>query len=213
MLAGKSVFVQLLEFLPLKVFQRCVARYNGDANIRSFSCLDQFLCLVFAQLTYRESLRDIEACLRSQPTKLYHMGIRSMVARNTLSYANRVRDWRIYADVAMYLIKIARKLYQGEDIGLDIENTVYALDATTIDLCLTLCPWAFFRSTKSGIKLHTLIDLRGNIPSFLNITPANVHDVNTLDLLPIEPGAFYIMDRPISILCDYTNSQTISASL
>ena len=213
MLAGKSVFVQLLEFLPLKVFQRCVARYNGDANIRSFSCLDQFLCLVFAQLTYRESLRDIEACLRSQPKKLYHMGIRSIVARNTLSYANRVRDWRIYADVAMYLIKIARKLYQGEDIGLDIENTVYALDATTIDLCLTLCPWAFFRSTKSGIKLHTLIDLRGNIPSFLNITPANVHDVNTLDLLPIEPGAFYIMDRPISILCDYTNSQTISASL
>jgi len=195
MFSGKSVFAQILDFLPLKVFQRCVARYNGDANIRTFSCLDQFLCLVFAQLTYRESLRDIEACLRSQPAKLYHMGIRGAVARNTLSYANRVRDWRIYADVAMYLIKIARKLYQGEDIGLDIENTVYALDATTIDLCLTLCPWALFRSTKSGIKLHTLLDLRGNIPSFLNITPANVHDVNTLDLLPIEPGTFYIMDR------------------
>ena len=195
MFSGKSVFAQILDFLPLKVFQRCVARYNGDANIRTFSCLDQFLCLVFAQLTYRESLRDIEACLRSQPAKLYHMGIRGAVARNTLSYANRVRDWRIYADVAMYLIKIARKLYQGEDIGLDIENTVYALDATTIDLCLTLCPWALFRSTKSGIKLHTLLDLRDNIPSFLNITPANVHDVNTLDLLPIEPGTFYIMDR------------------
>ena len=195
MLVGKNVFAQLLDFLPLKAFQRCVERYNGNANIRSFSCLDQFLCLVFAQLTYRESLRDIEACLRSQPAKLYHMGIRSTVARNTLSYANRVRDWRIYADVAMYLAKIARKLYQGEDIGLEIENTVYALDATTIDLCLTLCPWALFRSTKSGIKLHTLLDLRGNIPSFLNITPAKFHDVNTLDMLPIEPGAFYIMDR------------------
>jgi len=195
MLVGKSVFAQILEFLSFKVFRRCVARYNGDANIRTFSCLDQFLCLVFAQLTYRESLRDIEACLRSQPTKLYHMGIRGTVARNTLSYANRIRDWRIYADVALHLIKIARKFYQGEDLGLDIENSVYALDATTIDLCLTLCPWALFRSTKSGIKLHTLLDLRGNIPSFLNITPANVHDVNALDLLPMEPGAFYIMDR------------------
>jgi len=195
MLVGKSVFAQILDFLSLKVFRRCVARYNGDANIRTFSCLDQFLCLVFAQLTYRESLRDIEACLRSQPTKLYHMGIRGAVARNTISYANRVRDWRIYADVAMYLTKIVRKLYQGEELGLDIENAVYALDATTIDLCLTLCPWALFRSTKSGIKLHTLLDLQGNIPSFLNITPASVHDVNTLDLLPIESGAFYIMDR------------------
>ena len=213
MFAGKSVFVQLLDFLPLKVFQRCVARYNGDANIRTFSCLDQFLCLVFAQLTYRESLRDIEACLRSQSAKLYHMGIRGTVTRASLSYANRVRDWRIYADVAMYLIKIARKLYQGEDIGLEIENTVYALDATTIDLCLTLCPWALFRSTKSGVKLHTLLDLRGNIPSFLNITPARVHDVKTLDLLPIEPGAFYSWTEPISILHDYTNLQTISASL
>jgi len=195
MFVGKSVFAQLLDYLPLKVFRRCVARYNGDAHIRTFSCLDQFLCLVFAQLTYRESLRDIEACLRSQPAKLYHIGIRGMVARNTLSYANRMRDWRIYADIAMYLIKIARKLYQGENLGLDIENSVYALDATTIDLCLTLCPWALFRSTKSGIKLHTLLDLRGNIPSFLNITPAKIHDVNTLDLLPMEPGAFYIMDR------------------
>jgi len=195
MFVGKSVFAQLLDYLPLKVFRRCVARYNGDARIHTFSCLDQFLCLVFAQLTYRESLRDIEACLRSQPAKLYHIGIRGTVARNTLSYANRVRDWRIYADIAMYLIKIARKLYQNEDLGLDIENTVYALDATTIDLCLTLYPWALFRSTKSGIKLHTLLDLRGNIPSFINITPAKVHDVNTLDLLPMEPGAFYIMDR------------------
>jgi hypothetical protein len=193
--AGKIVFSQIMEFLPHNVFQRCVARYNGDFNIQTFSCLDQFLCLVFAQLTYRESLRDIEACLRSQPAKLYHMGFRSSVARNTLANANAVRNWRIYADIAHYLIKIARKLYQGEDLGLDIENSVYALDTTTIDLCLALCPWALFRSTKSGIKLHTLLDLRGNIPSFLNITPANVHDVNTLDLLPMEPGAFYVMDR------------------
>ena len=193
--AGKIVFSQIMEFLPHKVFQRCVARYNGNFNMQTFSCFDQFLCLVFAQLTYRESLRDIEACLRSQPAKLHHMGFRSSVARNTLANANAVRDWRIYADVAQYLIKIARKLYQSEDLGLDIENSIYALDATTIDLCLTLCPWALFRSTKSGIKLHTLLDLRGNIPSFLNITPAKVHDVNTLDLLPMEPGAFYIMDR------------------
>jgi hypothetical protein len=195
MYAGKNVFSQIMEFLPLNVFHRCVARYNGDFSVQTFSCLDQFLCLVFAQLTYRESLRDIEACLRSQPAKLYHMGFRSSVARNTLANANAVRNWRIYADIAQYLIKIARKLYQSEDIGLDIENSVYALDATTIDLCLTLCPWALFRSTKSGIKLHTLLDLRGNIPSFLNITPAKAHDVNTLDLLPIEPGAFYIIDR------------------
>jgi hypothetical protein len=195
MYAVKNVFSQVMEFLPLKVFHRCVARYNGNFNVQTFSCLEQFLCLVFAQLTYRESLRDIEACLRSQPAKLYHMGLRSLVARNTLANANAVRNWRIYADVAQYLIRIARKLYQGEDLGLDIENTVYALDATTIDLCLALCPWALFRSTKSGIKLHTLLDLRGNIPSFLNITPAKVHDVNMLDLLPIEPGAFYIMDR------------------
>jgi len=193
--AGKIVFSQIMEFLPHNVFHRCVARYNGDFNIQTFSCLDQFLCLVFAQLTYRESLRDIEACLRSQPAKLYHMGFRSSVARNTLANANAVRDWRIYADIAQYLIKIARKLYQSEDLGLDIENSVYALDATTIDLCLTLCPWALFRSTKSGIKLNTLLDLRGNIPSFINITPAKVHDVNTLDLLPMESGAFYIMDR------------------
>jgi hypothetical protein len=193
--AGKIVFSQIMEFLPHNVFRRCVARYNGDFNIQTFSCLDQFLCLVFAQLTYRESLRDIEACLRSQPAKLYHMGFKSSVARNTLANANAVRNWRIYADIAQYLIKIARKLYQGEDLGLDIENSVYALDATTIDLCLALCPWADFRSTKSGIKLHTLLDLRGNIPSFMNITPAKVHDVNTLDLLPLEPGAFYIMDR------------------
>ena len=192
---GKIVFSQIMEFLPHKVFQRCVARYSGNFNMQTFSCLDQFLCLVFAQLTYRESLRDIEACLRSQPAKLYHMGFRSSVARNTLVHANAVRDWRIYADIALYLIKVARKLYQDEELGLDIENSVYALDATTIDLCLTLCPWALFRSTKSGIKLHTLLDLRGNIPSFLNITPANVHEVNTIDLLPMEPGAFYIMDR------------------
>ncbi|MDR1945956.1 MAG: IS4 family transposase [Desulfovibrio sp.] len=203
MYSGQSVFSQIMDFLPLNVFRRCVARYNRNFNMQTFSCLDHFLCLVFAQLTCRESLRDIEACLRSQPAKLYHMGFKSTVSRNTLANANAVRNWRIYADIAQYFIKIARKLYQGEDLGLDIENSVYALDATTIDLCLTLCPWVLFRSTKSGIKLHTLLDLRGNIPSFLNITPAKVRDVNTLDLLPMEPGAFYVMDRAY---LDFTRS-------
>jgi len=163
---GKIVFSQVIEHLPMHTFRRCVQRYDGNHKIKSFSCLDQFLCMTFAQLTYRESLRDIEACLRAQREKLYHMGIRGGISRNTLSNANKVRDWRIYADFAQALIKIARPLYAEEDLGLDLDNTVYALDASTIDLCLSIFPWALFRSTKSAVKLHTLLDLRGNIPTW-----------------------------------------------
>jgi len=195
MYTGKLVFAQVMEHLPLKVFRRCVKHYNGNHKIKSFSCLDQFLCMAFAQLTYRESLRDIEACLRSQQEKLYHMGIRGGISRNTLSNANKVRDWRIYADFAQALIKIARPLYAKEDLGLDLDNTIYALDASTIDLCLSVFPWALFRSTKSAVKLHTLLDLRGNIPTFIHISDGKLHDVNVLDILIPEPGAFYIMDR------------------
>ncbi len=192
---GKIVFSQVIEHLPMHTFRRCVQRYDGNHKIKSFSCLDQFLCMAFAQLTYRESLRDIEACLRAQREKLYHMGIRGGVSRNTLANANKVRDWRIYADFAQALIKIARPLYAEEDLGLDLDNTVYALDASTIDLCLSVFPWALFRSTKSAIKLHTLLDLRGNIPTFIHISDGKLHDVNILDILIPEPGAFYIMDR------------------
>ena len=192
---GKIVFSQVIEHLPMHTFRRCVQRYDGNHKIKSFSCLDQFLCMAFAQLTYRESLRDIEACLRAQREKLYHMGIRGGVSRNTLSNANKVRDWRIYADFAQALIKIARPLYAEEDLGLDLDNTVYALDASTIDLCLSVFPWALFRSTKSAVKLHTLLDLRGNIPTFIHISDGKLHDVNVLDILIPEPGAFYIMDR------------------
>ena len=192
---GKIVFSQVIEHLPMHTFRRCVQRYDGNHKIKSFSCLDQFLCMAFAQLTYRESLRDIEACLRAQREKLYHMGIRGGVSRNTLANANKVRDWRIYADFAQALIKIARPLYAEEDLGLDLDNTVYALDASTIDLCLSVFPWALFRSTKSAVKLHTLLDLRGNIPTFIHISDGKLHDVNVLDILIPEPGAFYIMDR------------------
>jgi len=192
---GKIVFSQVIEYLPMHTFRRCVQRYDGNHKIKSFSCLDQFLCMAFAQLTYRESLRDIEACLRAQREKLYHMGIRGGVSRNTLANANKVRDWRIYADFAQALIKIARPLYAEEDLGLDLDNTVYALDASTIDLCLSVFPWALFRSTKSAVKLHTLLDLRGNIPTFIHISDGKLHDVNVLDILIPEPGAFYIMDR------------------
>jgi len=192
---GKIVFSQVIEHLPMHTFRRCVQRYDGNHKIKSFSCLDQFLCMAFAQLTYRESLRDIEACLRAQREKLYHMGIRGGVSRNTLANANKVRDWRIYADFAQALIKIARPLYAEEDLGLDLDNTVYALDASTIDLCLSVFPWALFRSTKSAVKLHTLLDLRGNIPTFIHISDGKLHDVNVLDILVPEPGAFYIMDR------------------
>ena len=192
---GKLVFAQVTEHLPLTTFRRCVARYGGEHKVKSFSCLDQYLSLAFAQLTYRESLRDIEACLRSQQNKLYHMGIKSRVSRSTLADANESRDWRIYADFAQSLIAIARRLYAGEPFGVDLKETVYALDASTIDLCLSVFSWAPFRSTKAAIKLHTLLDLRGNIPSFLHISDGKLHDVNVLDLLLPEPGAFYVMDR------------------
>jgi hypothetical protein len=192
---GKLVFAQLTQHLPLTTFRRCVARYGGEHKVKSFSCLDQYLCMAFAQLTYRESLRDIEACLRAQAAKLYHMGIKSRVSRSTLADANEVRDWRIYADYAQSLIGIARRLYAGEAFGVDLKETVYALDASTIDLCLSVFPWAPFRSTKAAIKLHTLLDLRGSIPTFLHISDGKLHDVNVLDLLLPEPGAFYIMDR------------------
>jgi len=192
---GRLVFSQVVDHLPMHTFRRCVRRYAGNHKVKSFSCLDQFLCMAFAQLTYRESLRDIEACLRAQRDKLYHMGIRGGVSRNTLANANKVRDWRIYADFAQSLIKIARPLYADEDLGIDLDNTVYALDASTVDLCLSVFPWALFRSTKSAIKLHTLLDLRGNIPAFIHISDGKLHDVNVLDILIPEPGAFYIMDR------------------
>jgi len=192
---GKLVFAQITQHLPLTTFRRCVARYGGGHKVKSFSCLDHYLCMAFAQLTYRESLRDIEACLRAQVDKLYHMGIKSRVSRSTLADANESRDWRIYADFAQSLIAIARRLYAGESFGVDLKDTVYALDASTIDLCLSVFPWAPFRSTKAAIKLHTLLDLRGNIPSFIHISDGKLHDVNVLDLLLPEPGAFYIMDR------------------
>ena len=195
---GKLVFAQVMEHLPLTTFRRCVARYRAEHKVKTFSCLDQYLCMAFAQLTYRESLRDIEACLRAQEGKLYHMGIRGSVARNTLANANAMRDWRIYADFAQSLIGIARRLYAGESFGVDLNDTVYALDASTIDLCLSVFPWAPFRSTKAAIKLHTLLDLRGNIPTFLHISDGKLHDVNVLDLLVPEPGAFYVMDEAIS---------------
>jgi hypothetical protein len=192
---GKLVFAQLMQHLPLSTSRRCVIRYLSEFKVQSFSCLDQFLCMTFAQLTYRESLRDIEVCLRAQRSKLYHFGIRSTVARHTLANANAVRDWRIYADFAQSLIGIARPLYAQESFGVDLQETVYALDATTIDLCLSVFPWAPFRSAKAGIKLHTLLDLRGNIPTFIHISDGKMHEVNILDQLLPEPGAFYIMDR------------------
>lgn len=195
MYTGKLVFAQLMEHIPMKIFHHCVHTYNGNHKVKSFRCLDQFLCMAFAQLTNRESLRETVICLQSQKQKLYHMGIRGGIARNTLSNANKVRDWRIYADFAKALIKIARPLYAEEDLGLDLDNTVYALDASTIDLCLSVFPWALFRSTKSAVKLHTLLDLKGNIPTFIYISDGKMHDVNVLDILMMEAGAFYIMDR------------------
>ena len=192
---GRLVFAQLTQHLPLTTFRRCVARYDGEHKVKSFSCLDQYLCMAFAQLTYRESLRDIEACLRAQIAKLYHMGIRGRISRSTLADANEVRDWRIYAEFAQRLIAIARGLYVDEPFGVDLKETVYALDSTTIDLCLSVFAWAPFRSTKAAIKLHTLLDLRSNIPSFIHISDGKWHDVNILDHLLPEPGAFYVMDR------------------
>lgn len=192
---GKSIFSQLTDFLPWPQFQECVARYRGDYKLKSFSCWDQFLCMAFAQLTYRESLRDIEACLRANQSKLYHMGIRGRVSRNTLANANSVRDWHIYADFAQVLISQARELYRDDEFNLILQESVYALDTTTIDLCLSLFPWAYFRQRKGAVKLHTLLDLRGNIPTVIIITHGLIHDVNILDQLTFEAGAFYLMDR------------------
>lgn len=195
MYSGKTLFTQVMEFLPWKNFHRIVARYQGDYRVRRLSCAEQFRSMAFAQLTYRESLRDVEACLAAQPAKLYHMGLSQPVRRATLADANARRDWRIYADFAQCLIGQARRLYAGEPLGVDLSNTVYALDATTIDLCLSVFPWALFRSHKAAVKLHTLLDLRGAVPSFIHISDGKLHEVNVLDLLVPEAGAFYVMDR------------------
>jgi hypothetical protein len=195
MYIGKLVFSQVMDFMPMHTFRRCVARYQGNYKVISFKCLDQYLCMAFAQITYRESLRDIEACLRAQSHKVYHMGIRGKVSKSTLSDANEQRDWRIYADLAQSLIGTARKLYSTETFLGELNETVYALDATTIDLCLSMFPWANFRQNKGAIKLHTLLDLRGNIPTFIHISDGKLHEVNTLDIIPVEPAAFYVMDR------------------
>ena len=195
MLEGQFVFTQLMHFVPRREFNACVERYHGQRRPRGFSCRDQFLCLAFAQLTYRESLRDIETCLRALEPKLYHAGFRGKIARSTLADANRAHDWRIYADFAQVLIRRARRLYANEPLAVDLDQTVYALDATTIDLCLSLFPWARFRRRKGAIKLHTLLDLRGSIPCFIHISHGKMHDVKVLDHLPLEPGAYYVMDR------------------
>lgn len=192
---GRTVFSQLLGFLPDREFRRCVARYRGDSRLRGFSCWDQYLAMAFAQLTYRESLRDIEACLRSLSGKLYHMGFRGRVVRSTLADANDAHDWRIFADFAQVLIRIARPLHAADPIGVDLEQSVYALDSTTVDLCLSLFPWAKFRKHKAAVKMHTLLDLHGNIPTFISITDGKVHDVNILDEILPEAGAIYVMDR------------------
>jgi transposase len=193
--SGRTIFAQLMDLLPLAEFRRCVDRYHGDYKVQSFSCLDQFLSLAFAQLTYRESLRDIETCLRAHQSQLYHMGFRGAVSRNTLANANQQRDWRIYADFARLLITQARTLYQQEPFGVELDQTVYAFDSTTIDLCLSLFPWAQFRRHKSAVKLHTLLDLRGNIPTAVYVTSGRVNDVKLLDQLVLEAGAFYLLDR------------------
>lgn len=192
---SRTLFSQLTDFLPQHQFRRCVARYRGNHKVQSFTCWDQLLCMAFAQLTYRESLRDIQTCLRVSQRKLYRMGIRGKVSRNTLANANKTRDWRIYADFAQLLIAEARALYADDGFGVELDNTAYALDASTIDLCMSLFPWAKFRKTKSAVKLHTLLDLRGNIPTLVIITDGKVHDVNILDQFAVEPGAVYIMDR------------------
>ena len=192
---GKTLFAQIMDYLPWDTFHRIVTRYNGDYRVKTFRCSEQLRVMAFAQMTYRESLRDIEACLTSQTQKLYHMGISSAVSRSTLADANEVRDWRIYAELAQRLIVQARKLYAGESLAVELKNTVYALDSTTIDLCLSMFPWANFRTAKAAVKLHTLLDIRGAIPSFIHISDGKLHDVNILDMLILEPGAFYVMDR------------------
>src|SRR5665213_1090433 len=193
--AGRTVFAQLIAHLSHIEFQKCVARYDGDRHHRSLSCWDQYLAMAFAQFTYRESLRDIEACLRSMSGKLYHMGFRSRIARSTLADANETHDWRIFADFAQHLIGVARPLYVGDALGVDLDHSLYALDSTTIDLCLLLFPWARFRTHKGAVKMHTLLDLHGNIPAFIRITDGKVHDINILDQILPEAGAFYVMDR------------------
>lgn len=195
MFVGKLVFAQLMDFLPLHTFRRCVNRYPSPRVTKTFSPLDQFLCMAFAQLTFRESLRDIEVCLRAHESKLYHLGIRGHVARSTLAYANENRDWQVYRDFAQALISTARKLYVDDNFGVDLDNTVYALDTTTIDLSLSVFPWAHFRTAKAAVKMHTQMDLRGNIPSFIHISDGKLHEVNVLDLIVPEPGSFTIMDR------------------
>ena len=192
---GKTLFAQVMDFLPWKTFHRIVARHGGDKGVRALTCAEQFRAMAFAQLTYRESLRDIEACLLAQAAKLYHMGFREPVARSTLADANELRDWRIWESFAGRLIAQARELYVSEDLGLDLSNTVYALDSTTIDLCLSVFPWAHFRTTKAAVKMHTLLDLKGNIPSFIHVSDGKLHDVHALDLLELEAGAIYVMDR------------------
>ena len=195
MYVGKLIFAQTMDHLPLHTPRRCILRYDGHRHVKRLSCQDQYRCMAFAQLTYRESLRDIESCLRAQDRKLYHMGLRAKVARSTLAEANEKRDWRIYADFAQSLIQIARRLYAGDGFGVDLAHTVYALDSTTVDPCPGVFPWAHFRRTKSAVKLHTLLDLRGNIPTFIHVSPGKLSDVNVLDILLPEAGAFYIMDR------------------
>jgi len=195
MYVGKTLFAQIMDFVPWTSFRRIVARYGGDHRVRTLNCAEQFRIMAFAQLTWRESLRDIEVCLSAQATKLYHMGLREAVARSTLADANESRDWRIWADFAQVLIRRARRLYAGDSLGSELANTVYALDSTTIDLCLSVFPWAHFQLTKAAVKMHTLLDLRGNIPSFIYVSDGKLHDVNVLDLLVPEPGAFYVMDR------------------
>lgn len=203
---GQTVFSQLLDLFPQHEFRKCVERYRGEYKVKTFSCMDQFLCMAFAQLSYRESLRDIEACLRSMQSKLYHMGIRGQVSRSTLAKANEQRDWRIYEDFAKVLITQARTLYANEPFGVDLQQTVYALDATTIDLCLSLFPWAKFRKRKGAVKMHTLLDLRGNIPTCVFVTPGKTHEVILLDELFLEPGSIYLMDRGY---LDYARLYTI----
>ncbi len=193
--AGRFVFAQLMDHLPPYEFQKCVARYEGNYKFRGFSCLDQFLCLAFAQLTFRESLRDIEACLRAVDSKLFHLGFRGKISRSTLADANEAHDWRMYADFAQVLIGIARPMYAHDSLGFDLDNAVYALDSTTIDLCLSVFPWARFRARKAAIKMHTLLDLRGPIPTFIEVSDGKLHDVNILDILVPEPASFYVMDR------------------
>ena len=208
---GKTVFAQLMEFIPAREFRRCVNRYQGNYKISSFSCWDQFLCMAFAQLTYRESLRDIETCLRAVGPRLYHLGIRGHVSRSTLADANEMRDWRIYADFAQVLIRTARQLYADESFAGELNQTVYALDCTTIDLCLSLFPWARYRAKNAAVKMHTLLDLHGNIPAFIAVEPAKIHEIRVFDQLVAEPGSIYIMDRAyLDFERLYTLKQTLA---